>query len=382
MTGTITYSLISGGRDSAEYHRTIAAFADRWLTATLPLISDLAADFQSYLRDSGQTLRSEAEIAFEILVLGVLLREQDSRGAFLPARYLRLLERLVGLQTAWPRFDRNIKACRGLMFGISPWLRFPQPGTDDVHHLIAWLRAVGEESRARRLEQWQGFLARAGESRSRQTLLRCRAVASDFAEESLLDLGKYTECVSAFLQKVAPSYRFRYDAVFVSRSRLEYHLGMLGTEILNRAYRGRFLQAGRKVVIVPPCMRAKPEGDCQATETPLGARCQACTSACRVHQVTRLGEKHGFKVFIIPDELRVFGAGTEPDDLGLLGVSCALTNWSGGWEADSLSIPAQGLLLDYVGCTYHWDKHGIPTSTNLKALQDLLGIEGERKISH
>jgi hypothetical protein len=146
MTGTITYSLISGGRDSAEYHRTIAAFADRWLTATLPQISGLAADFQSYLRDSGQTLRSEAEIAFEILVLGVLLREQDARGAFLPARYLRLLERLVWLQTAWTRFDRSIKACRGIMSGISPWLRFPQPGTDEVHYLIAWLRAGGRKA--------------------------------------------------------------------------------------------------------------------------------------------------------------------------------------------------------------------------------------------
>jgi hypothetical protein len=38
-------------------------------------------------------------------------------------------------------------------------------------------------------------------------------------------------------------------------------------------------------------------------------------------------------------------------------------------------VPAQGLLLDYVGCSYHWDKQGIPTDTNLHALQALLGIK-------
>ena len=375
MTRTITYSLRLGARSSAEYHRTIAAFADGWIASTLPQVADVARDFQAYLKESGQAERSETEIAFEMLVLGVLLREHGADISLQPAWYLNLMENLVRLQTVWPRLEPVVKTCRGLAGGIWTRRALRESGPSGVTGLNAWLRANGEEGRARRLEQWEAFLTTLGDPRPQQVLLRCRALASDFAERSLLDLGKYTDGVAGFLSNEAPSYRFRYDAAFVSRSRLEYHLGMLGTEILNRAYRQRFLSAGRKVVIVPPCMRAKPEGECQAVETPFGARCQACTPACRVHQVTRLGEKHGFEVFIIPDELHVFGSGAGPDDLGLVGVSCALTNWSGGWEADSLSVPAQGLLLDYVGCTYHWDKHGIPTDTNFHALQALLGIQ-------
>jgi hypothetical protein len=127
------------------------------------------------------------------------------------------------------------------------------------------------------------------------------------------------------------------------RARLEYHLGMLGTEILSRAYRQRFLATKRKVVILPPCMCA-PAEECKAIETPFGAKCQACTPACRVHQITKLGEKHGFGVTMIPDDVKVFDGRGESGSIGLVGVSCALTNWNGGWEAGTLGIPAQEIL--------------------------------------
>jgi hypothetical protein len=375
MTRFRTYSLALGARNSDDYYRTIAAFADDWLASSLPLVPEITADFRAFLKHAGLPGRSDMEIAFEMLVLGVLLREHGREAALHPAWYLHLMQNLLQVQANSARFETAIKFCRGLIGGIGRWIKIPETEIAGVRRLTTWLRANGEGSRARRLDQWGEFLASLEEPRSRNILLRCQALASDFAECSLLELGKYTEGVPTFLSKEAPNYRFRYDAAFVSRTRLEYHLGMLGTEILNRAYRQRFLSTRRKIVIVPPCMRAKSDGECRAVETAFGARCQACTPACRVHQVTRLGDKHGFDVFIIPDELHVFGAGTGPEDLGLVGVSCVLTNWSGGWEADSFSLPAQGLLLDYVGCRYHWDKHGIPTATNLKALKALLGIK-------
>ncbi len=180
------------------------------------------------------------------------------------------------------------------------------------------------------------------------------------------------------MKESAPKRGWHYDAEFVSRTRPEYHLGLLGTQVLNRAFRQRFVATTQRIVIVPPCMRLQPEEQCKAVATPLGARCQACTPACRVHQLTRLGEKQGFAVFIMPDELRVFNAGgnNSRGQVGVVGVSCALTNWSGGWDVDELGIPAQGLLLDYCGCSYHWDKHGIPTDINFKQLEEI--IEGKR----
>jgi hypothetical protein len=117
-----------------------------------------------------------------------------------------------------------------------------------------------------------------------------------------------------------------------------------------------------------------PADSCKAVETPFGALCQACTPGCRVHQITKLGETLGFGVTMIPDDMKVFGSGDSANPTGLLGVSCVLTNWNGGWDAGAIGIPCQGLLLDYVGCKYHWDKDGIPTDTNLKKLREMLGV--------
>ena len=87
-----------------------------------------------------------------------------------------------------------------------------------------------------------------------------------------------------------------------------------------------------------------------------------------------MGKKHGFDVFMVPDDMKVFNSEGRGGTIGVVGISCALTNWNGGWETGSLGIPAQGLLLDYVGCKFHWDRNGFPTDTNLKKLLAVLGI--------
>jgi hypothetical protein len=97
-----------------------------------------------------------------------------------------------------------------------------------------------------------------------------------------------------------------------------------------------------------------------------------------VHQVTKLGDKYGFAVFMLPDELAVFSAPTASpggrDDMGIVGISCVLTNAAGGWKAHRLGIPAQGVPLDYCGCRWHWHKEGIATDINLHQLLGVLGV--------
>jgi hypothetical protein len=285
---------------------------------------------------------------------------------------------LLSAQDRWPALEGTIKVWRGWLGWFGKKLETGRSGYGDVSRLLTWLRANGNSAQADRLSQWQDYFDTLDHRAAWHVIVRSLALAEAFAEDSQRALGIYTERVEHFLSEIAPTYRRRYDSELVSRSRLEYHLGMLGTEILNRVYRERFLAAGRKIVILPPCMRAQPEEKCKARPTPFGAQCGACTPSCRVHQITTLGEKlqtaspeAGFDVFIIPDELRVFGSGAGMGDIGVVGVSCVLTNWSGGWDADALGVPAQGLLLDYVGCSYHWDEMGIPTDTNLNKLVEI-----------
>ena len=369
----ITYSLRGEARNSDEYYRTIAGFADEWLAYARRTCADLSAGFRAFRLRAGQADRSDGEYAFELLVLGVLLLEHSEQAARLPQAAARLLTALAQARERWPQAAGALKP----LYGWAAWAsrasaRRAAPAGDDVGRLLAWLRAQGDSARADRLAQWQGYFDDAGLETTRRAIARSRRLAGDFVVRSARVLGRFTDGVERFLRAEAPHYRRRYDAEFVARSRLQHHLGLLGTEVLSRAYRQRFLAAPRKIVIVPPCMRAQPDDECQAVETPLGAKCQACKPGCRVHQITKLGEKRGFDVYMIPDELRVFGAGASAGGLGVLGVSCALTNWAGGWEAEGLGVPAQGLLLDYVGCRYHWHPEGIATDVNMHKLREIL----------
>ncbi|MBN1304969.1 MAG: hypothetical protein JXA13_11090 [Anaerolineales bacterium] len=80
-------------------------------------------------------------------------------------------------------------------------------------------------------------------------------------------------------------------------------------------------------------------------------------------------------------KLSVFSNGEpklDPQDIpGIVGISCPLTNVSGGWETKTMGLPAQGLLLDYCGCPWHWelDSQGFPTAINLRQLLKLIGQE-------
>ena len=376
MTRIITYSLCQGMSNSNDYYLAIAAFADTWSVKVIREVDHIIVKFREYRQLCGETDRSDAEYAFELLVLGVLLREHGGEAANLPNWSIRVLRKLVAVQGRWPRLENLIKSIRGWVGWIARRPEGADLGSDAIDRLLVWLRANSEDGRAGRLAQWQEYVESSGAQPMQELISLCLTLADDFASASLMALGKYTEGVEHFLTETAPRYRRRYDAGFVSRTRLEYHLGMLGTEILNRSYRQRFLSTPHKVVILPPCMRAQPDAICKAVATPFGAKCQFCTPTCRVHQITKLGEKRGFEVFMIPDELRVFGDGERKAGVGVVGVSCALTNWSGGWDTDVMGIPAQGVLLDYVGCKYHWDEQGIPTDANINKLLEVLGVEG------
>jgi hypothetical protein len=376
MPRIITYSLRLDQPDSGDYYRDVAGFADAWQEAAVQENAGLIAGFRDYRREHDLPDRSDGEYAFELLAVGVLLREHDVDIARMTGFTRATLKGLVSMQKRWPPTETAVKRLRGWTAALARQFSRGQAGLagkTTLPGLLEWLRANEENGKADRLAEWQDCL-----DGNAVAVAGCLTLADRFAEASQAALGKYTEQVAFFLKETAPKHRWQYDADFVARTRLEYHLGMLGTEVLNRAYRQRFLAASKRIVIVPPCMRLQPEEKCKAVATPFGARCQACTPTCRVHQLTRLGEKKGFDVFIMPDELRVFGAGESgengpgPGPVGVVGISCALTNWSGGWDTDGIGVPAQGLLLDYPGCSYHWDKKGIPTDINFKQLEELL----------
>jgi hypothetical protein len=329
----ITYVLRDESGMSDGYYAAIAAFADTILALLESALEPVIADFQSYLVARGGLPRSGSECVFELLTLGVLWRAY-----------------------AAPDTPRTLDGLESLIARLVPTGEF----TQEVAHLQAF----------------HSYLSTRLPSTSSQTLARLVACAAEFEDRAECVLGRYTPNVERFLTSEWSEREGREDVALRGRKLAEYHLNMVGTEWLSRAFRPAFLAAPRQVVLAPPCMRAKRDEECKALKTTEGyLLCQACTPGCRVHQLTRLGQKHGFEVYLIPDELRalaVQSVGGGPA-MGVVGISCVLTNAPGGWEAQALGLPAQGLLLDYCGCSYHWDDKGFPTDTNFNKLLELVG---------
>ena len=433
----ITYSLTNGARRSDQFYADLDAFTDEVVTEAAQRFGALVADYAAYLRrEEIEPLRTEPEYGFELLTLGVLWRVYAHTARNLGPLPQRALNQLAALRERGGRVKKVADRARGVLstmfLSLNGHHESPAPTLDHFEHLIDWLAAAGDfKEEVRRLRAWQtyfeqtmrpdsnpspdvkeglqtlpgrvyklaptekpfpqvennGTVATSGGKNAARSLSEELAAALDFAawfEARSLDvLGDYTANVEAFLTEKHPAYRWRENRIFTGRRRVEYHLNVVGTTIMNRAFREAFQAADRQIVFVPPCMRTRQDGTCEATPTPYGERCAACEPTCRVHQVTQLGAKHGFAVFMLPDDLEGLSpdaarGGDESGDeqqpsLGIVGVSCALTNTSGGWKTRRLGIPAQGVLLDYVGCYWHWHKDGIPTAINLGQLLRVIG---------
>jgi hypothetical protein len=384
MTDIITYSLRDGQKRSDQYYADVATFTDRVLVEAENRTQTLVGAFQTYLEETGREIpRTFPEYALEFLTLGVLWRTYAGVALGLARLPQRALAYLVRLRQRGGRLKPAIDLLRGAMgrlFLSSDGRHRTEPAgltLDHLERLLDWLSASDTFTQeVKRLRPWRDFLMSQPPDQARAYLETAIAFAAWFEERSQVILGCYTPHVERFLTETHPGYHWREDAIFCGRRRIEYHLNMVGTEILNRAFRGAFRAAQRKVVLVPPCMRARPEGACEAQLTPFGSLCAGCTPGCRVHQLTKLGEKRGFEVLIMPHELSVFSGGAveplEGEAVGIVGVSCPLTNVSGGWETKDLGIPAQGVLLDYCGCPWHWHEEGIPTDIDFGQLLKVL----------
>ncbi len=377
----ITYSLREVPAGSSGYYRTIARFADEVLAEEEKRAGSLLDAYQS-AQDSNSTPAevTRPEAALELLTLGVLWQTYSGVAQSLSPAPRRILKQLVRLREGSRLLKPGVDLLRGLVGacflprGNTPP---PEPTLEHLARLLDWLAATGElQQELKRLRRWQSFLA--GESPEQATTAFTTAIdlATWFGHRSLAVLGRYTANVEPFLARTRRRYRWREDAFLCGRRRVEYHLGMVATELLNRVHREAFLATPVRIVLLPPCMKAQSDDKCKARSSHQGSVCAHCTPSCRVNRLTQLGDRYGFRVVLLPDELRALaGAGGSNRSVGFVGISCVLTNASGGWETRALGISAQGVLLDYCGCSYHWHKQGISTNLDEEQILAVLGVD-------
>jgi hypothetical protein len=379
----VTYSLRGGGGDSDQYYRDVEAFTDEVLAKGGDLYP-IVESFQAYVREHGiEKVRSREEYLFELLMLGTLWRLYCDDAHDLPGMPRKVLIGLADLRKHGGSIKQAADVLRGVMATVflspvdRPW--FPRPTPDHLGRLIDWMAATGDfQQEVKRLQAWQGFRSGSEPHSVCGDIQKAIDFAGWFDTASTLALGKYTLNVDRFLKEKQPGHRWKEDVVFSARRRIEYHLNMVGAEVMNRAFREDFLKANKKAVVLPACMRFHPKPICKARMDGLSCECVGCTPLCRVNQLTKMGKQFGFGVFLVPHESSVFtgngGKKLVGDGVGIVGIACVSNLVSGGWKAKGLGLSPQCVLLDNCGCRKHWHERGIPTDINMARLRQTLGI--------
>jgi len=382
---TITYSLKQGNKNSTEYYNEIKVITDEIFLATQKSLIPIADDFILYLQKYNlEEIREQEEYILELISFGVLWHTYAHKALSVKIAPFILLAKM----SEWRKKHQKVKPLIDLMRGFClTYFLLPEktkmqhvgvPLLEQVDHVCKWFEATGEfREQALRFVRWRAFW----ETKDKQEIIKIFNTIEEFThwfqDQTEKTLGKYTSKVDRFLEESHDKYRWREDRISCTRSRLEYHLNMVGAELMNRAFLREFTKTDRKVVLVPGCMRTHNDKNCMAKKVKEGLLCADCESVCRVNVLRKVGQKENFDVYVIPhaSDLTLWAPKPGRPKRGVIASACVTTLVEGGWELKRYGIPAQCVLLDYSGCKKHWHCQGVPTALNVRELKNINSME-------
>ncbi|MFL0194748.1 DUF116 domain-containing protein [Clostridium sp. WILCCON 0269] len=386
MKNCITYDLRYKFHNSNEYYKFISDFASKVLQKIRVRTDNIIDDFMDYIVYSNVgKLRSREEYELEFLIIGVLWNvyiKKALNAPKVPCRILILLSSIRKYSWVFKSYIDNLRgklSYKYLLINVDDQDRiYTSYSRNDFKKLIIWLKASGEfRYEVKRMNIWNSFFKNNDENYVSDIMDIAVKTAVWFEKESMKALGIYTSEVKSFLNNEYKFYETREDNIFCGRKEVEYHLNMVGAEILNKAFRNTFLKTNDKKVIIPACMCLKPYGVCRRKKVNEGFICMNCSEKCKVNILGKTGEQHNFKVYIVPHESDAFSntKDIKYGDIGIVGIACVLNLIEGGLKARDLNLVPQCVILDYCGCKNHWHKCGIETDINYKKLFEVLGIK-------
>jgi uncharacterized protein len=375
---TITYNLnIADG----SYYDDIKDVADILLDASHPQLEKYINEYINFISvNKLEKLRSYEEYLFDMLSFGAYLKiySSASRKSFYPAIYLSI--KLYRLRQNNKALKKYVDPVRGVLSTLFLYDKNPHKASDKdfkiINKLIDWLEATGEfREEVKRYRIFADYINSIGGEARKNLLTEIKRIIWFFDEERVKILAKYTQNVNTFLEQEHSFYKWREDYIFCGRKESEYHLSMVGAELMNRAFKNSFSNSKSVTLLVPSCMRLYNDYRCKAVKKDFDLQCARCNKNCNINKLMSKGESDGFDVSIIPHSsdftawLKTWAAGRNK---GVIGVACPLNLVTGGLELKSLDIPAQCLLTDYCGCVNHWDEKGFPTRLNIEELDKMI----------
>ncbi|MFT8313681.1 MAG: DUF116 domain-containing protein [Clostridium sp.] len=379
----VTYSLLGQYADSNEYYVDVAAFTNEVILNGEPIMNSAILNFKNYIKENNiESLRSNEEYLLELLTLAILWQLYSDDAFELSELPKNIIRKLVEIRKQGGNIKAGADFIRGILSTIflSPNSNYESTinlSSKNFKKFITWLSASGEfDEEVKRFNNWEKYFSTLALKKLEEIFLATAAYALWFNARSEVVLGKYTRNVNLFLKNEYPKHKFKEDIILCGRQRVEYHLNMVGAEIMNRAFRDDFFKTRIKKLLLPICMRYNNEKNCKAKHTEEGYVCGSCTAECRVSKLTEMGKKYGFEILIISHGSSAFREEkVKYGEIGIVGVACVLNLMSGGWKARNLNLVPQCVILDYCGCKNHWSNEGIVTDINVNQLKEILDVK-------
>ncbi len=382
MAPYVTYSLKVDGTDSVEYYKTVRALTNEVLQRADERVGAVIDDYLAYIKKYNlEETREREEYLLELLSFGILWRIYSPVALSVKNAPFVTLSKMGEWRKKHQRVKPAIDIVRGVLIslfllkGDTGDKTIPLPTLEKIDRVCLWLESTGEfREEALRYVRWRAFWGMLDPEKQFKIFSAIADFRSWFETRAREVLGIYTLNVGGFISANRKKYLWREDRISCMRTEVEYHLNMVGAELMNRAFKKEFDGTKSTSVLLPGCMRARTKEDCEALREDKGLKCIGCEPKCRVNHLRLIGEKKNFDVYVIPhaSDLSLWASKNESDKRGIVASACVTTLVEGGWELKRYGIPAQCVLLNFSGCKKHWHPDGVMTELNKSELERII----------
>jgi hypothetical protein len=182
----------------------------------------------------------------------------------------------------------------------------------------------------------------------------------------------YTEKVANHLQTL--SFSAKWDRT-LSVSREQYHLYMIEIELTNRLMLKDFIDAGRKIALMPYCLQDFST-ECRSARNGFDYQCRHCSGICFQNHASMILSAHSIEPYIwMEGNMKQLARLTlnENRTFGVFGIACIPELVKGMRNCMKNNIPVVGLPLNANRCR-RWFGEFHPNSIDLDELEGMLSL--------
>lgn len=356
-----------------DYYTHIQKFVDEFINDLPKGYKAILGDYKLFVTGNKiEDLRTNYEYIYDLLFIGVAYKTYLPNALRINKLKTIIFTKLIKLRKVNGYTKEVSDRIRGI---LTTWFLSETQIPDEFYNidndfelLEMWLEATNEfKEEVKRFRIFINYLKQKDEYEKEEIVDKLIKVTDSFIEKGEKELSVYTKNVNKFIEENINNYKWKEDYIFCGRKEVEYHLSMVGAELLNRAFKQKYKQTKKRALLLPACMREKSAELCNAKKMGLDFLCTGCSNTCKINSIKKQVKEYDCDTYIIPhssDFSNWLKKWENTTEIGVIGVACPLNLMQGGLELRALNIPSQCVLLDYCGCKNHWCKEGIATGIN------------------